>query len=61
MSRPQGLRGFSCLTVGNELSEETHVLTKQESLLGRGAWPERESEGSQEDPLPCGSQSQVLR
>ena len=24
-----------CLTVGNELSEETHVLTKQEILLGK--------------------------
>ena len=28
----------SCLTLGNELSEETHVLTKQEILLGRGTW-----------------------
>ena len=27
----------SCLTLGNELSEETHVLTKQEMLLGKGA------------------------
>ena len=27
----------SCLTLGNELSKETHVLTKQEALLGRGA------------------------
>ena len=26
----------SCLTLRNELSEETHVLTKQETLLGRG-------------------------
>ena len=26
----------SCLTFGNELSEETHVLTKQETLLGKG-------------------------
>ena len=25
----------SCLTLGNELSEETHVLTKQEILLGK--------------------------
>ena len=25
----------SCLTLGNELSEETHVLTKQELLLGK--------------------------
>ena len=27
----------SCLTLRNELSEETHALTKQEILLGRGA------------------------
>ena len=26
----------SCLTLGNELSEEIHVLTKQETLLGKG-------------------------
>ena len=26
----------SCLTLGNELSEETHVLAKQEILLGKG-------------------------
>ena len=30
----------SCLTLGNELSEETHVLTNQEILLGKGAWAE---------------------
>ena len=28
----------SCLTLGNELSEETHVLTEQETLLGWVAW-----------------------
>ena len=27
----------SCPTLGNELSGQTHVLTKQEILLGRGA------------------------
>ena len=32
----QGLRVGSCLTIGNELSEET----KQETLLGRGTWVE---------------------
>ena len=32
----QGLRMGSCLTLGNELSEETHMLTKQEILLGKG-------------------------
>ena len=26
----------SCLTLRNELSKETHVLTKQEILLGKG-------------------------
>ena len=26
----------SCLTLGNELSEDTDMLTKQETLLGRG-------------------------
>ena len=30
----------SCLTLRNELSEETHALTKQELLLGKGAWEE---------------------
>ena len=33
----QGSRVGSCLTLGNELSEETHVLMKQETLLGKGA------------------------
>ena len=32
----QGLKVGSCLTLRNELSEETHVLRKQETLLGRG-------------------------
>ena len=39
----QGLKLGSCLTLGNELSEETHVLTKQEILLGKGAWVESRS------------------
>ena len=30
----------SCLTLGNEFSEETHVLTKQEILLEKSAWAE---------------------
>ena len=33
----QGPKLGSCLTLRNELSEETHVLTKQEILLGKGA------------------------
>ena len=32
-----GSESGSCLTLRNELSEETHVLTKQMTLLGRGA------------------------
>ena len=36
----QGPKLGSCLTLGNELSEEAHVLTKQEILLGKGAWVE---------------------
>jgi len=32
----QGLKLVSCLILRNELSEETHVLTKQEILLGKG-------------------------
>ena len=36
----QGPRVGSCLTLGNELSKETHMLTKQETLLGRGTWVE---------------------
>ena len=32
----QGLKLVSCLTLGNDLSKETHVLTKQEILLGKG-------------------------
>ena len=30
----------SSLTLGNELSKKTHVLTKQEILLGRDTWVE---------------------
>ena len=33
----QGPKLGSCLTFRNELSEETHVLTKQAILLGKGA------------------------
>ena len=36
----QGLRVGSCVTFGNELSEEIRVLTKQEPLLLKGAWVE---------------------
>ena len=33
----QGPKLGSCLTLRNELSEDAHVLTKQETLLGKGA------------------------
>ena len=36
----QGPKLDSCLTLRNELSEETHVLTKQETVLGMGTWVE---------------------
>ena len=51
----------SCLMLGNELSEETHVLTKQATLLGRGARAESSRvRGPRRTPLPCGSQTLVL-
>jgi len=37
----QGPKGDSCLTLRNEFSKETHVLTKQEILLAKGAREER--------------------
>ena len=44
--------GSTYLTLGNELSKETHMLTKQETLLGRGFQVEsrrvREPRGTQE-------------
>ena len=56
-----GPRVGSCLTLGNELSEETHILTKQEILLGNGAQvvSNRVRETGRTS-LPCGSQSRVL-
>jgi len=57
----QGLKLGSCLTLGNELSEETHVLTKQEILLGKGAQAESSSVRAPRRPaLSRGLQSQVL-
>ena len=53
----QGPKLGSCLTLGNELSEETHVLTKQEILLGKG--PRGESSRVRKPrrtALPRGSQ-----
>ena len=51
----------SCLTLGNELSKETHKLTKQEAMLGRGGQVEsRRVREARKTALPRGSQSQVL-
>ena len=57
----QGLKLGSCLTLGNELSEETHVLIKQEILLGKGTWVESSRvREPRRTALPRGSQSRVL-
>ena len=55
-----GLKLGSCLTLGNEFSEETHVLAKQEILLGKGTRVES-SRGREprRTALPRGSQSRV--
>ena len=51
----------SCLTLRNELSKETHVLTKQEILLRKGTRVESSRiREPRRTALPCGSQSQVL-
>ena len=42
----QGLKLGSCLTFGNELSKETHVLTKHEILLGKGTGMENSRVGN---------------
>ena len=53
-----GLRVGSCLTLRNELSEETH---EQETLLGRGVLTEsRRARKPRGTALPRGSQSQVF-
>ena len=51
----------SYLILRNELSMETHVLTKQETLLGRGTQVESSREREfRRTALPHGSLSQVL-
>ena len=57
----QGPKLGSCLTLGNELSEETHVLAKQEILLGKGAWADgRRVREPRRIALSHGFQSRVL-
>ena len=51
----------SCLTLGNELSKETHVLTKQDILLGKSTWADSSRvREPRRTTLPFGSQSWVL-
>ena len=51
----------SFLTLRNELSEETHVLTKQEVLLGKSAQAEsRRVKEPRRTALPCGWKPWVL-
>ena len=57
----EGGRVGGCLTLRNELSEATHIPTKQEILLGRGTRAEsRRVREPRRATLPCGSQSRVL-
>ena len=57
----QGSRVDPCLTHGNELSKETHMLAKQETLLRQDI--QAESSGVREarrTALPCGSGFMVM-
>ena len=57
----QGPKLGSCLTLGNELSEETHVLTKQEILLGKSTRAESSRvKELRRTALPRGLPSRVL-
>ena len=57
----QGPRMGSCLTLKNELSKETHALTKQEILLGRGTQAESSRvREPRRTALPRGLKSRVL-
>ena len=57
----QGPKVGSCLTLRNELSEVTHVLTKQEILLGKGTRVESSRvREPRRTALPHGSQCRVL-
>ena len=57
----QGPKLDSCLTLRNDLSKETHMLTKQEILLGKGARVESSRvRKPRRTALPCGLQCQYL-
>jgi len=46
----------SCATLGNVFSEKIHELTKQGTLLGRGAW----AESSVREPRGNGSATWLI-
>ena len=57
----QGRRVGFCLTLGNELSEETHVPTKEKILFGkRHPGGEQEGKGTQENCSAMWLESRVL-
>ena len=57
----QGPKLGSCLTLGSELFKETHMLTKQEILWGKGTRVESSRvREPRRTALPCGLQSQIL-
>lgn len=45
------------LIIGNELYEEIHTLTKQDTLLGKGVWTESSRVREPRTALPLGSAS----
>ena len=56
-----GPKWGSCLTLRNELSEDTHMLTKQEIFLGKSTRAESSRvREPRRTSLQHGSQSQVL-
>ena len=56
----QDPRMGSCVTLRNDLSKETHLLTKQKTLLGSGPWEEiSRVKEPRRTVLPSGSQSPV--
>ena len=56
----QSFRAGSCLALGNELSEETHVLTEQEAAGKEGCLVgSSRVRGPRGTALPRGSQSQA--
>ena len=56
----QGSNGGSCLTLGNELSEETHMLTKQGTYWEGVPGGRAEVRKLRRFALPHGLQSHVL-